>query len=73
MKNNKDSRRSFIQKGLVAGLTGGALLSTFGQGLHAAVDRQSSYSNPSDLKITDVKCGYVRGALYVKIYTNQDV
>jgi galactonate dehydratase len=70
---SKNSRRSFLQKGAVAGLTGAGLLSTFGQGLNAAVVKQNPYSNPSDLKITEVKCGYVRGAVYVKIYTNQDV
>lgn len=73
MEKSKNSRRSFFQKGLAASLAGTALFSNLGQGLQAAVDRQNPYSNPSDLKITDVKCGYVRGALYVKIYTNQDV
>lgn len=73
MNKDKNSRRSFLSKGLAAGLAGTAIFSNLGQGLQAAVDRQNPYSNPSDLKITDVKCGYVRGALYVKIYTNQDV
>ncbi|MFT4856464.1 MAG: galactonate dehydratase [Algoriphagus sp.] len=69
----KNSRRSFLQKGAAVGLTGAGLLATFGQGLNAAVLNQNPYSNPTDLKITDVKCGFVRGAVYVKIYTNQDV
>ncbi len=56
-----------------AGLLGAGVFGTFGQGLEAAVERTPSASNPSDLKITDLKCGYVRGALYVKIYTNQEV
>jgi galactonate dehydratase len=30
-------------------------------------------SSPSDLKITDVKCAYLGGSLFVKIYTNQDI
>ncbi|WP_192085783.1 mandelate racemase/muconate lactonizing enzyme family protein [Algoriphagus sp. Y33] len=68
----KNTRRSFLQKSAVAGLTGAGLLGTFG-GLNEAVARQNPYSNPSDLKITDVKCAYVRGAVYVKIYTDQDV
>ncbi len=68
----KNSRRSFLQKSAVAGLTGAGLMGTFGS-LNEAVAQQNPYSNPSDLKITDVKCGYVRGAVYVKIYTNQDV
>lgn len=69
---SKNSRRSFLQKSAVAGLTGAGLMGTFG-GLNEAVARQNPYSNPSHLKITDVKCGYVRGAVYVKIYTDQDV
>ena len=71
MDKLKESRRAFFAKGL--GLAGAGFLSTFGQGLEAAVERTPSASNPSDLKITDVKCGYVRGAVYVKVYTNQDV
>jgi len=71
MNDLKESRRSFFAKGL--GLAGAGFLSTFGQSLEAAVERTPSASNPSDLKITDVKCGYVRGAVYVKVYTNQDV
>ncbi|MCE2777712.1 MAG: mandelate racemase/muconate lactonizing enzyme family protein [Algoriphagus sp.] len=71
MDKLKESRRAFFAKGL--GLAGAGFFSTFGQGLEAAVERTPSASNPSDLKITDVKCGYVRGAVYVKVYTNQDV
>ena len=66
-------RRSFLSKAALTGLTGTAFLSNYGTGLAAAVEKMPNYSNPSSLKITDVKCGYVRGALYVKIYTNQDV
>lgn len=73
MKNLKESRRSFLSKGTAIGLTGAAFMTNFGQGLEAAVERTPKASSPSDLKITDVKCGYVRGAVYVKIYTNQDV
>jgi galactonate dehydratase len=45
----------------------------FGQGLENSVEKASQSSRPSDLKITDVKCGYVRGSLFVKVYTNQDI
>jgi galactonate dehydratase len=69
----KVNRRSFLSKTALAGLTGSAFFSNFGSGLTAAVDKMPQGSNPSDLKITDLKCGYVRGALYVKVYTNQDV
>jgi galactonate dehydratase len=71
MINKSKTRREFFQKSV--GLTGAAFLSTFGSGLEAAVDKTPKASAPSDLKITELKCGYVRGALYVKIYTNQDV
>jgi galactonate dehydratase len=71
MIDKSKTRREFFQKSV--GLTGAAFLSTFGSGLEAAVDKTPKASAPSDLKITELKCGYVRGALYVKIYTNQDV
>ncbi len=58
-------------------LAAGALspFSTFGRSYEDAIDRNPKLSAPSDLKITDVKCGYIRGghSLFVKIYTNQDV
>ena len=58
-------------------LAAGAIspLATFGQGFEDAIDRTPKMSAPSDLKITDVKCGYIRGghSLFVKIYTDQDI
>lgn len=71
MNQKIKDRRAFFHKSI--GLTGAAFLGTFGSGLEAAVEKTPKASAPSDLKITEVKCGYVRGALYVKIYTNQDV
>ncbi|HEY5918072.1 MAG TPA: mandelate racemase/muconate lactonizing enzyme family protein [Chryseolinea sp.] len=49
--------------------------SDFGKGLEQAVDRAPLLSNPSDLKITDVKCGYIRNghSLFVKVHTNQGI
>ena len=44
-------------------------LAAFGQ----AVDNARQASSPSALRITDVKCGYVRGSLFVKIHTNQGI
>ena len=35
-------------------------------------ERQQA-SSPSALRITDVKCGYMRGSLFVKIHTNQGI
>lgn len=57
----------------------GALAATplvgYGKNLEHAVEKANLYSSPSDLEITDIKCGYIRGGhgLFVKIYTNQDV
>src|SRR5215204_5828499 len=68
------SRRSFITKAAIAAaMTPFASLSTFGKGYENAIDKTPKFSPPSDLKITDVKCGYIRGSLFVKIYTNQDI
>ncbi len=69
-----NSRRAFIGK--AAGLAAVAAVSPlagFGNGLEKAVQETQKSSAPSDLKITDVKCGYVGGSLFVKIYTNQDI
>ena len=72
----KQSRRDFLGKtvqGTALGLGG---LATFGAGLEQAVAATPAKSSaPSDLKITDVKCGYIRGGsgLFVKIYSNQDI
>ncbi len=69
------SRRSFITKTAVAAaLTPFASLSkTYGRGLEDAMERTPKISPPSDLKITDIKCAYSGGGLFVKIFTNQDI
>lgn len=71
---NPYSRRSFLSKG-AAGAVGLSLFANFANDLFAAVQKQTLYSAPSDLKITDVKCGYIRGghSLFVKVYSNQDI
>jgi galactonate dehydratase len=50
-------------------------LAAFGQALEAAVGRANLASSPSDLRITEVKCGFLRGGsrLFVKIHTNQGI
>ena len=69
-----NSRRSFISKAAIAAAMAPlASLSTFGQGYETAIDKTPKLSAPSDLKITDIKCGYIRGSVFVKIYTNQDI
>src|SRR5690242_19775997 len=68
------SRRNFIGKAaLAAAMTPFASVSTFGQAFTEAVDKTPKSSTPSDLKITDVKCAYSGGGLFVKILTNQDI
>ncbi|MBS1662653.1 MAG: mandelate racemase/muconate lactonizing enzyme family protein [Bacteroidetes bacterium] len=69
------TRRSFLSKAaLAAAMTPfAAVTNTFGQGLTNALDKTPRHSSPSDLKITDVKCGYSGGGLFVKIFTNQDI
>jgi galactonate dehydratase len=76
MMSHTTSRRSFITKSALAGAMGFVGLSeTFGKGYTSAVDVNPKLSAPSDLKITDVKCAYIRGgnSLFVKIFTNQDI
>ena len=69
MKSN--SRRSFLAGGALAGAAAMHPLAAFAQ----AVDSAPKSSSPSDLKITDIKCGYIRGGhgLFVKIHTNQGI
>lgn len=68
------SRRKFIGKAaLAAAISPFASLSTFGQSLNTAVDNAPKSSAPSDLKITEVKCAYSGGGLFLKISTNQGI
>ncbi|WP_339708970.1 mandelate racemase/muconate lactonizing enzyme family protein [uncultured Kriegella sp.] len=70
----KNDRRSFISKSLLAG-TGFGFISSYGQGYESAIDKAPKRSAPSTLKITDVKCAYIRNgsALFVKVYTDQGI
>ncbi len=69
-----NSRRSFLSKSaMAAAIAPFASLSTFGQGLENAVERKQFTSPPSDLKITDIKCAYIGGSLFVKLFSNQDI
>ena len=69
-----NSRRNFISKAAIAAaITPFASLSTFGMGYQTAIDKRSNLSSPSDLKITEIKCGYIKGSMFVKVYTNQDI
>jgi galactonate dehydratase len=72
---NTHTRRDFLGKSIQGGVAVGSL-AAFGAGLETAVAATPKKSSaPSELKITDVKCGYIRqgSGLFVKIYTNQDI
>ena len=73
--NHSTSRRSFLTKSALASVFSASALSSFGEGLETAVDRTPQSSAPSDLKITDIKCGYIRNghSLFVKVHTNQGI
>jgi len=65
------TRRSFLKHSAYAGAMAFSGFQILGQ----ALAKVSQLSTPSDLKITDIKCGYIRNghSLFVKIYTNQDI
>ncbi len=69
---NGQSRRSFLRAG-AAGAVGGAALSASLDGLVSAMERTPRSSSPSELRITGVRGGLIRGqhSLFVKIHTNQ--
>jgi galactonate dehydratase len=69
MNKSSTGRRAFLASCAMAGAAAARPLSAFGQ----AVDSAKLASSPSALRITDVKCGYVRGSLFVKIQTNQGI
>ena len=70
-----NSRRDFLTKGAITAAMGFASISSFGSGLEKAVENTPLSSSPSDLKITEIKCGFIRSghSLFVKIHTNQGI
>jgi galactonate dehydratase len=62
-------RRAFLSTCALAGAAAARPLAAFGE----AVDNAPQASAPSALRITDLKCGYVGGSLFVKIHTNQGI
>src|SRR4026208_1349829 len=63
-------RRTFLATcGAMAGAAVARPLAAYGQ----AGANAKQASAPSALRITDVKCGYMRGSLFVKIHTNQGI
>lgn len=70
--------RSIGRRRILAGAAAAAAfnpLASFGQALTGAVANANQASSPSELRITELKCGFVRGgaSLFVKIYTNQGI
>jgi len=68
MKPNA-GRRTFLATCAMAGAAATRPLAALAQ----AVASAPQASSPSALRITDVKSGYVRGSLFVKIHTNQGI
>lgn len=75
MRNKRDTRRSFLKKSALGTVAGLGASSVFGNQFETAVDRAPKSSAPSQLKITETKCGYIRNGhgLFVKIYTDQGI
>jgi galactonate dehydratase len=69
MKKTTLGRRAFLASCAMAGAATTRPLAAYGQ----AIDNAQQQSSSSALRITDVKCGYVGGSLFVKIHTNQDI
>src|SRR3954468_1517176 len=69
-----NSRRSFLSKAAIAAaMTPFATVAGFGREYEKKIESTHMPSPPSDLKITEIKCGYIKGSLFVKIYTNQNI
>lgn len=73
-----NQRRTFFKKAAAAAAGVAAVTpfsSAFGSGLETAMENTTKRSKPSDLKITDVQCAFIRNGsgLFIKINTNQDI
>lgn len=75
MQRYYDRRRFLGGAATAAGALSFAPFASFGAALEGAIDQANLASSPSDLRITDLKCGFIRGgaSLFVKIYTNQGI
>lgn len=71
MVGKKFSRRQFCQTTAFSSLATLPFFGVLGDVLH----NRNLFGRPSDIEITDIKCGYIRGghSLFVKIYSNQDI
>lgn len=70
-----NSRRSFLSQAAATTAFSALPFINYGKGYETAILKTHKLSAPSSLKITDLKCGYIRRGhgLFVKIYTNQDI
>jgi galactonate dehydratase len=68
------NRRAFLGKSALAAAVLSPMAS-FANSYERAMDHTPRSSAPSDLRITSIKCGYIRGghSLFVKIHTNQNI
>jgi galactonate dehydratase len=77
MKNMKieTPRRNFLSKASILGALASNPFQNYGKGMEEKLQDKDNSSAPSDLRITDLKCGYIRNghSLFVKIYTNQGI
>ena len=69
MRKTHTGRRQFLATAGLAAAAASRPLAAYGQ----AVDNARQASKPSALQITELKCGYVRGSMFVKIHTNQGI
>ncbi len=71
----KNSRRDFLTKAVATSAFSALPFVNYGKEYENSIDLAPKLSAPSNLKITDIKCGYIRNGhgLFVKIYSNQDI
>jgi len=75
--NTKDNRRNFLKKTAIGGMTLGGLMGlSLSDTLAETTSNVKRSSNPSDLKITDMRyclTDVMNGTAIIKIYTNQGI
>ena len=71
----KSSRRDFLTKAIATGALTSLPFANYGKEYENSINLAPKLSSPSNLKITDIKCAYIRNGhgLFVKIYSNQDI
>ena len=71
----KSSRRDFLTKAMATGALTSLPFANYSKEYEDSINLAPKLSSPSNLKITDIKCAYIRNGhgLFVKIYSNQDI